>query len=75
MLGGLGAILMFHRVHPTRPDGFQPNRALEVSPLFLDEVIRRLHDAEIEIVSASMMVRCRIVERDLARRFVALHLR
>src|ERR1700736_6538212 len=68
---GLGAILMFHRVRPTHPDGFQPNRALEVSPLFLDEVIRRLHDAEIEIVSLDE-VRRRIVERDFARRFVAL---
>jgi len=70
-LGGLGAILLFHRVRPTDSDGFQPNHALEVSPLFLDEVIRRLHDAEIEIVSLDE-VRRRIVERDFARRFVAL---
>ncbi|MFI5003339.1 MAG: polysaccharide deacetylase family protein, partial [Reyranellales bacterium] len=70
-LGGLGAILMFHRVRPTSQEGFQPNRALEVSPLFLDEVIRRLHDAEIEIVSLDE-VRRRIVERAFTRRFVAL---
>ena len=56
---------------PARPGGFQPNRSLEISPLFLDEVIRRLHDAEIEIVSLDE-VRRRIVERDGSRRFVAL---
>ena len=70
-LGGLGAILMFHHVRPARQGGFQPNRALEVSPLFLDEVIRWLHDAEIEIVSLDE-ARRRIVERDAARRFVVL---
>jgi len=70
-LAGLGAILMFHHVRPPRPDGFQPNRALEVSPLFLDEVIRRLREAEIEIVPLDE-ARRRIVERDTTRRFVAL---
>src|SRR5205807_4245445 len=39
--------------------------------LFLDEVIRRLRDAEIEIVTLDE-VRRRIVERDASRRFVAL---
>ena len=70
-LGGLGAIFTFHHVRPPRPDGFQPNRSLEISPLFLDEVIASLHDAEIEIVSLDE-VRRRIVERDGSRRFVAL---
>src|SRR5579871_3450163 len=70
-VGGLGAILTFHHVRPASPAGFQPNRGLEVSPQFLDEVIRRLRDAEIDIVTLDE-ARRRILDRDAARRFVAL---
>jgi peptidoglycan/xylan/chitin deacetylase (PgdA/CDA1 family) len=70
-LGGLGAILTFHQVRPARSDGFQPNRTLEVTPHFLDELIRHLHDADVDIISLDE-VSHRILEHDVARRFVAL---
>ena len=42
LLGGVGAILTLHHVRPPRADAFQPNRLLEVSPAFLEDVIRGL---------------------------------
>ena len=36
LLGGVGSILTLHHVRPGRPDGFQPNRLLEVTPDFLE---------------------------------------
>jgi peptidoglycan/xylan/chitin deacetylase (PgdA/CDA1 family) len=36
---GLGAILMFHHVRPYVPRDFEPNRILEITPEFLDEVL------------------------------------
>lgn len=42
---GAGAILMFHHVRPARPDPFQPNRLLEITPEHLDRtltLVRRL---------------------------------
>jgi peptidoglycan/xylan/chitin deacetylase (PgdA/CDA1 family) len=70
-LGGLGAILTFHRVRPPRDDPFQPNRHLEVSPGFLDEVVRSLLAADIDIVSIDE-ARRRLTEGGSARRFVVL---
>jgi peptidoglycan/xylan/chitin deacetylase (PgdA/CDA1 family) len=70
-LGGLGAILTFHHVRPASSGEFQPNRALQVSPQFLDEVIRRLRAADIEIVPLDE-ARRRILEPETAQRFVSL---
>lgn len=36
---GLGAILMFHHVRPYIPRDFEPNRILEITPAFLDDVL------------------------------------
>ena len=36
LVGGVGAILTLHHVRPPRPDAFQPNQLLEVTPEFLD---------------------------------------
>jgi len=69
--GGMGAILTLHHVRPPRPEQFQPNRALEVSPAFLEEVIARVHWSGIEIVSLEEMHR-RLTEGDTSRRFVCL---
>jgi peptidoglycan/xylan/chitin deacetylase (PgdA/CDA1 family) len=38
---GAGAILMFHHVRPYVPRDFEPNRILEITPQFLDDVIGR----------------------------------
>ena len=35
LVGGVGAILTMHHVRPPRPDRFQPNRLLEITPRFL----------------------------------------
>lgn len=71
LLGGVGAILTMHHVRPTRPEAFQPNRLLEISPEFLDDVLRDLRRAQIDIISLDEMQR-RLVERDFRRRFVCL---
>jgi peptidoglycan/xylan/chitin deacetylase (PgdA/CDA1 family) len=47
---GLGVILMFHRVRPWRERSFTPNRFLEVTPDFLDQVITSLDQEGFDIV-------------------------
>jgi peptidoglycan/xylan/chitin deacetylase (PgdA/CDA1 family) len=69
LLGGVGAILTLHHVRPARADAFQPNRLLEVTPQFLEDVIRAVRRAGIEIVTLDEMHR-RLSERDFGRRFV-----
>jgi len=71
LLGGVGAILTLHHVRPPRPEAFQPNRLLEVSPEFLDDVLASLRRAEVDIVSLDEMQR-RLIECDFRRRFVCL---
>ena len=41
-VGGAGVILTLHHVRPPRFDRFQPNRLLEITPSFLDDVVRWL---------------------------------
>jgi peptidoglycan/xylan/chitin deacetylase (PgdA/CDA1 family) len=71
LLGGVGSILTLHHVRPARPEGFQPNRLLEVTPDFLEGLVRRLARARIDIVSLDEMHR-RFIEGDFKRRFVCL---
>ncbi|MFZ0672086.1 MAG: polysaccharide deacetylase family protein [Pseudolabrys sp.] len=71
LVGGVGAILTLHHVRPARPDGFQPNRLLEVTPDFLEGLLRRLARARIDVVSLDEMHR-RFIEDDFKRRFVCL---
>jgi peptidoglycan/xylan/chitin deacetylase (PgdA/CDA1 family) len=70
-VGGVGAILALHHVRPPRVEAFQPNRHLEVSPAFLEDVILRLPRATIDIVSLHELHR-RLVSCDFRRRFVAV---
>ncbi len=70
-LAGIGAILTLHHVRPARTDAFQPNRLLEVTPEFLEDVVLWLRHAGIDIVSLEEMHR-RLVARDFGRRFVCL---
>jgi len=71
LLGGVGTILTLHHVRPARSEGFQPNRLLEVTPDFLEGLVRRLARARIDVVSLDEMHR-RFIERDFKRRFVCL---
>jgi peptidoglycan/xylan/chitin deacetylase (PgdA/CDA1 family) len=70
-LSGVGAILTFHHVRPPREDAFQPNRLLEVTPAFLEQVVSTLRKRDIDIVSLDEMHR-RVASGDFGRRFVAL---
>jgi peptidoglycan/xylan/chitin deacetylase (PgdA/CDA1 family) len=70
-VGGVGMILMLHRVRQPRPVRFQPNGHLEVRPRFLERVIRKLRRSSLDIVSLDEMHR-RLVEGDFKRRFVCL---
>ncbi|MGC1779452.1 MAG: polysaccharide deacetylase family protein [Xanthobacteraceae bacterium] len=70
-LGGVGAILTLHHVRPPRPDRFQPNRLLEVTPRFLTRVVRTLRRSGFDFVSLDELHR-RMTERDFSRRFVCL---
>jgi peptidoglycan/xylan/chitin deacetylase (PgdA/CDA1 family) len=70
-VAGVGAILTLHHVRPPRPERFQPNRLLEVTPQFLDSVVQYLHATHIDLVSLDEMRR-RIFESDFRRRFVCI---
>ena len=68
---GVGAILTLHHVRPQRPEAFQPNRLLEVTPAFLERVVRYLRRRNLDIVSLDEVHR-RLVEQDFSRRFVCI---
>jgi peptidoglycan/xylan/chitin deacetylase (PgdA/CDA1 family) len=70
-VGGVGVILTLHHVRPPRPDRFQPNRLLEVTPRFLSRVIKLLRRSNVDLVSLDEMHR-RLSEGDFGRRFVCL---
>jgi peptidoglycan/xylan/chitin deacetylase (PgdA/CDA1 family) len=73
LLGGVGAILTLHHVRPPRRDAFQPNRLLEVTPAFLEDVLCELRRGRVDIVTLDEMHR-RLIERDFRRRFMCLTL-
>ena len=70
-VGGVGAILTLHHVRPPRPDRFQPNRLLEVTPRFLTGVVKLLKRSRVDVISLDEMHR-RMLARDFGRRFVCL---
>ena len=67
---GVGVVLQFRHVRPMRWTDFQPNRHLEISPVVLDRIVRRLRRWNCDLVSLDEMQR-RLVERDFSRRFAA----
>ncbi|MEI9805477.1 MAG: polysaccharide deacetylase family protein [Pseudolabrys sp.] len=71
LVGGVGTILTMHHVRPPRPEAFQPNRLLEISPLFLERLLRRLSRARIDVISLDEMHQ-RFISGDFKRRFVVL---
>lgn len=71
VVGGVGAILTLHHVRPPRADAFQPNRLLEVTPVFFERLLAQLKRARIDVISLDEMHR-RFIEGDYRRRFVCL---
>jgi peptidoglycan/xylan/chitin deacetylase (PgdA/CDA1 family) len=69
--GGAGAVLRFERVRPARSAAFQPRRAHEITPDFLDRTIGALKRWKFDIVSLDEVCR-RAVRPKSARRFVSL---
>ena len=70
-VGGVGVILTLHHVRPPRPERFQPNRLLEVTPWFLARMVKLLRHSRVDVVSLDEMHR-RMTEGDFRRRFVCL---
>jgi len=71
LVGGVGVILTLHHVRPPRPERFQPNRLLEITPHFLSRVVPLLRRCGLDLISLDEMHR-RLTEGDFARRFVCL---
>jgi peptidoglycan/xylan/chitin deacetylase (PgdA/CDA1 family) len=70
-VGGLGMILTLHHVRPPRPNRFQPNRLLEITPHFFEKLCRKLRRSRLDIVSLDEMHE-RLLEGGTKRRFVCL---
>jgi peptidoglycan/xylan/chitin deacetylase (PgdA/CDA1 family) len=71
LVGGVGTILTLHHVRPPRPEAFQPNRLLEITPVFLERLLKRLSRARIDVISLDEMHQ-RFVSGDFKRRFVCI---
>lgn len=70
-LAGVGVIFQFRHVRPMRWANFQPNRHLEISPVVLDRIVKRLRRWHCDLVSLDEMHR-RLSEKDFGRRFACL---
>ncbi|AMJ59562.1 polysaccharide deacetylase family protein [Bosea sp. PAMC 26642] len=68
---GLGVILTLHQVRPERAFGFQPNRLLEITPDFLDTVLRLIRAEGYDLVSLDEAA-SRLANPRQGRFFVAL---
>ncbi len=71
LLGGVGTILTLHHVRPPRSEAFQPNRLLEVTPVFLERLLRRLKRSRLDVISLDDMHR-RFIDGEFKRRFVCI---
>ena len=71
LVGGIGVILTLHHVRPQRDDAFQPNRLLEVTPQFLERLLRWLKHAHLDVISLDEMHR-RFITGEFGRHFVCL---
>lgn len=69
LTGGTGAIFMLHHVLPAIPTVYAPNGHLEVTPEFLDRIIRLVLERGYDIISLDD-ARARLGEGDLDRPFV-----
>ena len=71
LVGGVGAILTLHHVRPQRPEAFQPNHLLEVTPVFFEQLLRRLQRARLDVISLDEMHE-RYISGKFKRRFVCI---
>jgi peptidoglycan/xylan/chitin deacetylase (PgdA/CDA1 family) len=71
LVGGVGAILTLHHVRPQRPDAFQPNHLLEITPQFLEGLLKRLKHSALDVISLDEM-HARYINGDFKRRFVCI---
>jgi peptidoglycan/xylan/chitin deacetylase (PgdA/CDA1 family) len=69
--GGVGAILTLHHVRPARTEAFQPSRALEVTPGFLEAALLALRRMGLETISLEEM-HARLTGGDPCSRFVCI---
>ena len=69
--GGAGVVLRFERVRAAQPRRFQPLKANEITPQFLDRMIRALKRWKYDIVSMDEVCR-RAVTLPARHRFVCL---
>ena len=69
--GGAGAILRFQRVRPRRREAFQPLKECEITPEFLDRVIRALKRWHYDIVGIDEVCRRAVIMPE-RQRFVCL---
>jgi peptidoglycan/xylan/chitin deacetylase (PgdA/CDA1 family) len=69
-LGGVGAVLALRHVKPRILNDFQPNRAHEITPEFLEQAIVRLRENGFDIVSLDEAAR-RLAEPGSHNKFVA----
>lgn len=66
-----GVILTLHRVLPEKPAAFSPNAILQVTPDFLDYVITRVRELDIDIVTLDEALE-RLGAATAGRKFVVL---
>jgi peptidoglycan/xylan/chitin deacetylase (PgdA/CDA1 family) len=69
--GGAGVILKLQRVRPARRDPFQPLKSDEITPAFLDAMLRKLQRWNFDIVGIDEACR-RAGQAKSSRRFVCL---
>jgi peptidoglycan/xylan/chitin deacetylase (PgdA/CDA1 family) len=67
---GVGVIFMLHSVRPRGGDGFAPNRILEVTPEFLEQVIDLVVDSGFDVLSLDDL-HARLREGDFDRPFAS----
>jgi peptidoglycan/xylan/chitin deacetylase (PgdA/CDA1 family) len=70
-VGGLGVILTLHHVRPRPPGEFQPNRLLEVTPEFFEDVLQLLRGSRRDLISLDEMHR-RLVSGETTRPFACV---
>jgi len=71
LVGGVGCILTLHHVRPPRQEAFQPNHLLEITPAFLEQLLRRLKRSALDVISLDEMHQ-RFISGDFKRRFVCI---